>query len=148
MLISILFIYLTIDARDFSKEGTKEALLLRFTITSKGSMKKDPENPSWELAVMCSILDCYWDAPQISDHILGVPNLMVDLVNIRTDKLPALRGRKTCQTFRHVHTHTHTRMPVWVHTDKKAVVPGRENITSGYPKATIQRTLFLQLFSS
>ena len=96
---------------------------------------------------MCSILDCYWDAPQISDHILGVPNLMADLINIRTDKLPALRGRKTCQTFRHVQAHA--RMHTWVHTDKKAVVvPGRENITSGYLKATIQRTIFLQFSSS
>ena len=43
-LITFLFIYLTIDARDFSKEGTKEAILLRFIITSKGSIKKDLEN--------------------------------------------------------------------------------------------------------
>ena len=44
-LITILFIYLTIDTRDFSKECTKETILLRFTVTSKGSIKKDLENP-------------------------------------------------------------------------------------------------------
>ena len=45
--------------------------------------------------------------------------------------------------YTHTHTHTHTSY-AWVHTVRKAaVVPGRENITSGYPKATIQRTIFL-----
>ena len=113
-LITILFIYLTINARDFSKEGTKEAILLRFTITSKGSIKKDLENPPWELAMMCSILDCYWDASQISvwpyswgSQPDGWPHKHKNWQTACPERQKDMPNFQACA---YTHTHTHTPM--------------------------------------
>ena len=84
------------------------------------------------------------------DHILGVPNLMVDLINIRTDKLPALRGRKTCQTFRHAHTHihtyththTHTQLCMSAHSQESSSCPWKGKQPVGIPKPQSKELFF------